>query len=73
MQTHGVARGALLLFAVCALILPGIAHGAPGDERALAERYAPVVRLVQQDEECGPGEPYEPMDVDALFGSRQSR
>ena len=38
------------------------------DETALAEKFAPVVRLVEQEEECGPGEPYEPMDVDALFG-----
>jgi hypothetical protein len=37
------------------------------DEIALAERYAPVVRLVEQEDECGPGEPYEPMDVEALF------
>lgn len=37
------------------------------DETALAERYAPVVRLVEQVEECGPGEPYEPLDVDVLF------
>jgi hypothetical protein len=36
-------------------------------ERALAERYAPVVRLVEQPEECGAGEPYEPTDVDVLF------
>jgi hypothetical protein len=38
------------------------------DEQALAERFAPVVRLVEQPEECGPGEPYEPIDVDLLFG-----
>ena len=25
------------------------------------------MRLVEQVEECGPGEPYEPMDVDVLF------
>ena len=37
------------------------------DERALAEKYAPVVRLVEQEEECGPGEPYEPLDVDLLL------
>ena len=36
-------------------------------ETALAERYAPVVRLVDQPEECGPGEPYIPTDVDVLF------
>jgi hypothetical protein len=39
-----------------------------GDEQALAKRYAPVVRLVEQKDECGPGEPYRPLDVDALFG-----
>ncbi len=38
------------------------------DETALAEKYAPVVRLVEQTEECGPGEPYVPTDVDVLFG-----
>jgi hypothetical protein len=37
-------------------------------EQALADRYAPVVRLVEQIEPCGPGEPYEPMDVEGLFG-----
>ena len=37
------------------------------DEQALAATYAPVVRLVEQPEPCGPGEPYEPTDVDVLF------
>lgn len=37
------------------------------DETTLAQRYAPVVRLVEQEQECGYGEPYRPMDVDALF------
>jgi hypothetical protein len=46
----------------------GAARASLGDERQLAARYAPVVRLVEQKQECGPGEPYEPMDVDALFG-----
>jgi hypothetical protein len=36
-------------------------------EEELAERYAPVVRLVEQEEECGPGEPYEPIDIDAIL------
>ena len=26
------------------------------------------MRLVEQNEDCGPGEPYEPIDVDLLFG-----
>jgi hypothetical protein len=38
-----------------------------GPEEDLAARYAPVVRLVEQLEECGPGEPYEPSDVDAYL------
>jgi hypothetical protein len=38
-----------------------------GEERALAERHAPVVRLVEQEEACGYGEPYVPLDVDVLF------
>ena len=37
-------------------------------ERALAERFAPVVALVHQDVECGPGEPYQPSDVDLVLG-----
>ena len=35
---------------------------------ALAERHAPVVRVVEQTEECGHGEPFVPTDVDLLFG-----
>ena len=54
--------------AVClagALALAGAASAGP--EEDLAARYAPVVRLVDQPEECGPGEPYIPTDVDVLF------
>ena len=52
-----------------ALALAATPHAAAdlADEKALAERHAPVVRLVEQLEECGPGEPYDPMDVDLLF------
>ena len=39
------------------------------DEQALADRFAPAVRLVEQEEECGPGEPYDPLDVDLLLDS----
>ena len=63
------ARAVAVLGALAiALALPVPAAADLADERALAERYAPVVRLVEQTEECGPGEPYEPMDVDDLFG-----
>ena len=58
----------LLVAAAVALVLVPTAVADLADETALAEKFAPVVRLVEQEEECGPGEPYEPMDVDALFG-----
>ena len=58
-------------FAVLVLLLPLVWAPAAladlADEQALAERYAPVVRLVAQAQECGYGESYEPIDVDLLF------
>lgn len=64
-----MTRTALLaLLTVATLAAPAISLGALSDEKTLADRYAPVVRLVSQQKECGPGEPYEPMDVNALFG-----
>ena len=60
-----LARSALLpatLLAVLALAPAAAADLA--DETALAERHAPVIRLVEQVEECGHGEPYRPTDVD---------
>ena len=50
-----------------ALVVAPAAAADLADEVALAERHAPIVRLVEQPEECGPGEPYEPIDVDDLF------
>jgi hypothetical protein len=58
-----------LVAATALVVAPGAAADL-ADERELAERYAPVVRLVEQEEECGPGEPYEPVDVDILFDER---
>ena len=55
---------------IVALVAAPSAAATLADERELAERYAPVVRLVEQEEECGPGEPYEPVDVDILFDER---
>ena len=60
----------LLAVGICgvvALAVPALAAADLADEKALAAKYAPVVRLVEQLEECGPGEPYEPLDVDLLF------
>jgi hypothetical protein len=56
----------LAFVALCGAVCASSALADP--EQDLAEKYAPVVRLVEQQEECGPGEPYRPMDVDRLFG-----
>ena len=63
-------------FAACVVVVLAALAAAPGawadlaDEQALAERFAPVVRLVEQQEECGPGEPYLPIDVDLVLEER---
>jgi hypothetical protein len=59
----------LVLLALGALCSSGAASAGIQAERDLAAKYAPVVRLVTQTEECGPGEPYRPVDVDILFGA----
>ena len=58
---------ALALAAAAALVLPQLASASLADEQALAQRYAPDVRLVAQAQECGTGESYVPIDVNALF------
>jgi hypothetical protein len=67
-MTAFAPRGLVLVLAAAALVAPAPALGGLRDEQALAQRYAPVISLVTQKQECGPGEPYEPMDVNALFG-----
>ncbi len=62
-------RTFLIVAALAALCFCGAASGGVHAERELAERYAPVVRLVTQAKECGPGEPYRPVDVNILFGA----
>jgi hypothetical protein len=59
-------RTLALGLAVClSLVFPAAARAQAEEE--LAERYAPVVQLVEQEEDCGPGEPYEPIDIDAIL------
>src|SRR6478672_3725282 len=61
-------RPALLtLLAVAALAAAPLASAGSNDESALAERYAPVVRLVSHTD-CAPGKPYLPINVNLLFG-----
>ena len=58
---------AVTLVAGLALSLPALAAASLSDEQALAKRFAPAVRLVTQHEPCGPGEPYQPIDIKALL------
>ena len=66
-----VSRLALTLLACVtlgALAVPAAAADL-SDEQALAQRHAPIVRLVEQTEPCGHGEPFVPTDIDALLGN----
>ncbi len=56
----------LALVGAAAVGLPAIARADSAQEQQLAERYAPVVRVVSHTS-CPPGEPYLPIDVDVLF------
>ncbi len=55
------------VLAAVALGFPAVAGADLPDEAALAEKYAPVVRIVEQAQTCGYGERYGPIDVDLLF------
>jgi hypothetical protein len=57
----------IVVVAAAALSLAGSARAGVSPEQALAERYAPVVRLVAGGEGCG-GLYYVPINVDDLFG-----
>jgi hypothetical protein len=47
----------------------GRAASAAGDPaRELADKYAPVVKIVEQTKPCGHGEPYLPSNVDVVLG-----
>jgi hypothetical protein len=47
----------------------GLARAGTDPETKLAEKYAPVVRLVKQNAPCGHGEPYDPSNVDIVLGN----
>ncbi len=58
------------LVGLAALALPAIGSADLADEQALAKKFAPIVRIVELQDECGHGEPYIPTDVDLLFGDQ---
>jgi hypothetical protein len=57
----------LTIVAALAMAIAPIASGDSSDTTKLAERYAPVLRLVAYTGGCGEGEPYVPIDVNVLF------
>ncbi|HEY6113619.1 MAG TPA: hypothetical protein VIV37_05915, partial [Gaiellaceae bacterium] len=59
-----LAAGIMLL----ALVVAPTAGADLADEQALAEKYAPVVRVVEQQDVCSYGEPFVPTDIDLLLG-----
>ena len=64
------AGGALVAgVAVLLLLAPGTASADQADDVALAARFAPVVRLADQPQRCGPGTPYVPTNVNLLLGN----
>jgi hypothetical protein len=63
----GAARSSLFAVVSAALILVPPAAADLADERALAEKYAPVVRIVEQEDVCDYGEPFIPTDIDLLL------
>jgi hypothetical protein len=74
-----LGRIGLLVLLVASCLLPtgaASAQSAEAEDRSaeqqLAERYAPVMMLKEQEEECDrDGEGYEPMAVDSLFANPQ--
>jgi len=67
-----VARRTLVAVALVAFTLAPLAPraGAQGSpEQELADRYAPIMLLKQQTEDCdSDGEPYQPAPVEIVFG-----
>ena len=59
-----LVAGVMLL----ALVVAPTAGADLADEQALAEKYAPVVRVVEQQDVCSYGEPFVPTDIDLLLG-----
>jgi hypothetical protein len=55
------------LIAAALLAAPGFAATSP--EQELADRYAPVLAFQEQTDECGDGEPYRPISLDAVLGN----
>src|SRR5262244_2771416 len=61
-----VAPAAAGLAALACVAMSARAASDPAAE--LADKYAPVVKIVKQTEPCGHGEPFLPSNVNVVFG-----
>jgi len=67
-RVRNVGRNLLVAaVALAALVAAPTAAADYADEQALAERHAPIVRIVEQTEECGHGEPFIPTDINLIL------
>src|SRR5947207_2108489 len=68
---QAVCRGVLVaaVVIVCCACSPTASAAAGDAVHELAARYAPVVRLSEQEAPCARVESFEPLDVDAIFGN----
>ena len=57
----------LVVVALLALVAAPRPAADLADEQALAEKYAPIVRIVEQQDVCSYGEPFIPTDIDLLL------
>jgi hypothetical protein len=64
-----VRRRLALAFVAAAAVTAPPATAAPNPSLELAQRYAPVVRIVEHKEPCKHGEPYVPTDVALVLGN----
>ena len=56
----------MLAALLASTLLPQVAYAQSVEEQELAEKWAPVLRLQEQGETCGP---FEPVDLDAILGN----
>jgi hypothetical protein len=61
----------ILLAPVAAAFLAAPALAGTSADQRLADRYSPIVALREQKKECGSGEPYRPISVEAVLGNEE--
>jgi hypothetical protein len=62
-------RNAIVVGLATVFLAPSVAVASTSPEQELADRYAPIVALQEQEEPCGKGEGYRPEPVDIVLGN----